>query len=212
MPRKLFIQNPERPYNVTARCINKDWFSMPMNEVWEIMQEQLYFIHIAYGVKIHSFVLMSNHFHLIISAPEGNLSLAMGRFMRETSRLITKSANRLNQTYGSRFHRSMLGSYHNFLNVYKYNYYNPVKAGICERVELYPYSTLGGLIGLKHLLIPVTEDTLLFENGYPDKILDWLNRTPKTEHLEYMRRALRKNVFELPHIDSRVNPLEFDLL
>ncbi|OQW54629.1 MAG: hypothetical protein A4S09_05590 [Proteobacteria bacterium SG_bin7] len=160
------------------------------------MSEQLFFVHHAYKVKIHAFVLMSNHFHLLISTPEGNLSNAMLWFMRESSRTIIKNSGRINQTYGSRYKGTLITSSQYYLNVYKYVYRNPVTAGICDRVEEYQYSTLSGLIGLCPLLIPVTEDTLLFDDVI--KQLNWLNSQPKDGQLEETKRGLRKGVFSLP--------------
>ena len=62
MARSLHVDQGEFPYHVVAKCINGDWFSIPMERVWEIVSEQLYFVHHAYGLRILSFVLMSNHF------------------------------------------------------------------------------------------------------------------------------------------------------
>lgn len=166
---------------------------MPL--VWEIMSEQLYFLNIAFNVQIHAFVLMSNHFHLLISTPEANLSAAMAVFMRETSRAITKSAHRINNTYGQRFSRTIIGSNHYFLHAYKYVYRNPVKAGLCDRVETYPYSTLNGLLGLSHLLIPIAEDTTLFSDL--EGTLNWLNREPSGKSWDAVRHALMKAEFKL---------------
>ncbi len=102
------------------------------------MSEQLTFIQHAFGVKIIAFVLMNNHFHLIIQTPRSNLSKAMEWFMRETSRTLTRLGNRENQTFGQRFFRSMMTKPNYFLNAYKYLYHNPVKARICEDVLSYP--------------------------------------------------------------------------
>lgn len=183
-----------------------------MELVWEIMSEQLYFARVTYSAEILSFVLMSNHFHLLIRTPESNLSKMMAVFMRETSRHITKSSERLNQTYGQRHFRCVLGSFHYMLNSYKYIYYNPVKAGICARAEDYPYSTLHGKLGRRNLLIPVVEDSLLFNDV--EGTLNWINRPPLDEHWNWVRTALRKSEFRLARDSSskKDNPLETNTL
>jgi REP element-mobilizing transposase RayT len=176
------------------------------------MSEQLYFMHLAFGVEIHCFVLMTNHFHLLMSTPLGNLSTAMAVFMRETSRAITKSTHRINQTYGQRHFRSIVHTPSYYLHAYKYFYFNPVKAGICNRVEDYKYSTLRGLLGLDHLLIPVKEDHTLFSDV--EGTLQWLNRRPSDENWESVRKALRRERFTLPRIRTTRDPnqLEFNTL
>jgi len=183
-----------------------------MEEVWEIMSQQLYFIKIAYGVEIISFVLMGNHFHLLIRTPHANLSEAMGWFMREVSRALTKAAHRINQTWGNRHFRCIISSQHYFLHAYKYAYRNPVEAGLCMRVEEYPFSTLSGLLGQNQLLIPLVEDLTLFSDV--EGTLNWLNSKPNHEDWESIRCALKKTNFALrknPNCNLP-NHLEFDLL
>lgn len=179
-----------------------------MKDVWCIFSRQLYFVSQAYSLKIHVFVLMENHFHLIASAPQGNLSEAMAFLLREVSREITRSSNRINQTWGGRFFRSRLGTYHYFMHAYKYVYRNPVEANLCKKVEEYKYSTLNGLLGFDHLLIPMAEDPLLFENV--KSTLSWLNTAPLLADRLHIKTALKKAEFCLPKPrKNSENPLEW---
>lgn len=195
MPRKVVTLSPNDPYHITARCINRDWFKIPLSDVWSLMQDYLYLVGVGFNLRIHSFVLMPNHFHMIVSAPEGNLSSAMLYFMRETSKEITRKANRINQTYGGRYHKSCLSNLYYFMNSYKYVYRNPVRAKICSRVEDYPYSSLSGLLGLQSLVIPVVEDSLLFNPDFDSRTLDWLNKDPIDDLEDQIRRALKHPSF-----------------
>lgn len=199
-------------FHVTARCINKDWFSQPMNEVWETMSNYLFFIHHSYKVSIHSFVLMVNHYHLLISSPHGNLSEAMMYFNRETSRALTRPAGRINQMYGSRFFRSSIRSPLYLKHSYKYVYQNPVRAGVCQQVEQYPYSTLHGLLGLSKLGFPVTCDDNLFMDT--EGTLKWLNTPADENHISHIRSALRRPTFKLPidRVTRKPSKLENDPL
>lgn len=210
MARARTILQSEYPYFITARCINKEWFSIPMETVWSIMSEQLNFIHIAYGVKIHAFILMSNHFHLLLSTPHANLNLAFEWFMRETSRSLVKAGNRINQTYGGPYHRTVVQSPHYYLNAYKYLYYNSVKAGACRDVAEYPFSSLAGLLGFRQLGFPVVEDTTLFSDI--EGTLEWLNTTPEETNWEDVRRALRRPEFKLNRQNARLHLLETDTM
>ncbi|MCB0340724.1 MAG: transposase [Bdellovibrionales bacterium] len=196
MPRKPFINSSEFPFHITARCINKEWFHLPMPAVWTVMENYLYFIHHEYKIILHAFVLMTNHFHLIATAPEANISEAMNYFMRETSRNLTEASGRINQTYGSRFFRTLIESEHYYQHAYKYVYRNPVEAGLTNKVEDYPYSTLHGLMGRSHTLIPTTYDDTLFSDL--EATLNWLNQPPQRDDLSAVQSALRKRVFKLP--------------
>ncbi len=195
MPRLKAILQNEFPYHVTARCINKDWFAQPLAEVWTIMSDQLFFIQRAFNVRIHAFVLMQNHFHLMISTPDANLSSAMQNFMQATSTTIVKNSNRINGTYGGRHSRSIIDSRLYFSHCYKYVYRNPVAIGVCKKVEDYPFSTLHGLLGRQTLYIPVAHDDLLFSDV--EKTLYWLNQEPKKEHSDAIKSAMKKPRFKL---------------
>jgi len=195
MPRRPTVLQCEFPYHVTGRCINREWFRLPMNDVWQIMQEELFFIAHAFEVQIHSFVLMNNHFHLLISTPRANLSLAMQRLMKASSFRLTRAGNRINQTYSGRYWRCTINKYHYFLHAYKYVYLNPVETGIVSCAEEYPFSTLNGLLGSKTILIPVIEDTLLFNDV--EDTLAWVNERPTKKNWEAVSTALKKNKFQL---------------
>ncbi len=212
MPRKPHLDSSEYPFLVGGRCINRDWFALPMDEVWSIMSDHLYFLNVGFQVKIHVFVLMSNHFHLIVSTPLANLSKAMAYFMCETSRWLTFKSGRINQCWGGRFGRTLLDRNIHFLNTYKYIYRNPVKAKICDQVEQYPYSSLFGLLGQAPIFFPVEPDATLFDDC-PKECLKWLNRQPPSEHEDAIKLALSRRKFKLPKIKNKTpHPLETALL
>lgn len=139
---------------------------------------------------------MQNHFHLIASTPSSNLDQCMHRFMGATSRRLTQSGNRINQTYAGRYFKTILNTQFYFLNAYKYIYHNPVKAGISNQAEEYQFSTLHGLLGKSHLLIPTEEDTTLFSSV--DKTLNWINEKTSDQKWEAVTWALKK-----PHFKSK---------
>lgn len=211
MPRKYIPTTSSFPYHITARTVNREHFKIPLEDVWSILNDYLYFLKKAYEFNIHQFVLMPNHFHLNISAPLLNLSEGMNYFMRETSKHLGREANRINQVYGGRFHRCLIDNPIYYLHAYKYVYRNPVEAKLITRVEDYPYSTLSGLIGNSKLIIPIQYDDTLFSNF--EKTLDWLNSKPQDAHREAVRLALKKSRFSFAKdkISKRPHSLESSL-
>lgn len=196
--------------HVTTRSQNREKFKAPLGACWEVFCDRLYFVKHAYNLEMHSFVLMPNHYHWIFNAPENNASDAIGYFNRETSKTINRMMGQINHTWGAPAKQCIIDSYHYYLNAYKYVYYNPVKAGLIGRAEDYPYSTLYGLLGRDRIIVPLIEDTLLFEDI--DKTLAWINQKPRKCDSESVRLALRHKKFHLPKIDHRPNPLEKKLL
>jgi putative transposase len=194
MPRKKQTLIPHAPYFISARCINREWFRIPLPEVWSIMSDYLFFIHHAYDVRIFGFVMMSNHIHILASAPD--LAAAMNYFMRETSRVISRNSRRINQVYGGPYHKSLLPTEFAFRSAYKYLFRNPVDANMSAAVEHYPFSTLRALLGLAHSIIPLTEDIIFFDS--PDACLSWLNTPYESDQRESLRLAIRRGEFALP--------------
>ena len=212
MSRKKFTCNPELPYHITARCINREWFSIDMPIVWKIMTKHLHFIHLAYNVRIVAFVLMSNHFHLIIRAPEGNLSEAMQFFMSQTGRDLRENSHRINRCFGGRFHRSLLTSHHYFNHAYKYLYQNPVVAGIAKLPEDYPFSTLPGLLGRAKLDVPICDDISWESLDSRLATLKWLGREPDPHDWKKIKKALKKSEFAIAREGRDPDKLENDAL
>ena len=210
MGNVTFEVSTENPYNITGRCLNRDWFAVPLPIVWEILSDYLHFVSRSYDIQIHLFVLMANHFHLMASSPTGSLSQAMQYFMAQTSRALAKEANRINHIWGARFYRCEIQTHHHFLNAYKYNYRNPVSVGIVDRPEDYRFSSLHGLLGKSPLTIPLVEDATLFSDV--EGTLIWLNSRPADKNWDAVRKGLRRRVFELPKVDSLPHRLEIDLL
>lgn len=201
MGRAPVILQSEFPYNISARCINREWFSLEMPRVWTIFCEELDRTAREHKLLVHSFVLMSNHYHLIASTPEANISQCMQQFNWRTSIRLARAGNRINETFAGRHFKCILQQTNYFLNAYKYNYRNPIAAGICNRAEDYPYSSLQFTLGLAPKPFPMAEDTTYLSDKCGT--LDWLNRTPDKEKLEGVRLGLRHQYFKSKNSRNR---------
>lgn len=198
MARFNVNQLSEHPYHITARRINREAFPIDLNIVWRIFEEDLYMAHYKHGLKIFSFVLMPNHFHLIAQATTTPIGTVMSEFLTSASKEINRHSGRLNQNFGGRHYKCELSSHHHFLNCHKYVYQNPVRANLVQRAELWRFSTLSGLVGLHKMFIPVEEDTLLFNPDFNDDELRWINRPIDPENLQDFRKAISKKLLHLP--------------
>ena len=197
MPRKVIPPNDIFPYHVCARAHNRERFPIPISDMWSLFEDYLFLVVQLYGFQIHSFVLMPNHFHLLVRTPEANLGEGMNYLMRESARETSRLSFRINQTYGGRYHRSLISNAQYFFDVYKYVYRNPVRANLCSSVEEYQFSTLRGLLGFERLSIPVIEDTILFDGENQTEVLKWLNQDPILGLEDEVRQGLRHANYEL---------------
>lgn len=179
-----------------------------MPVVWRIFSDYLHFISHAYNIQIHSFVLMSNHFHMLIVTPNSNVDEAMNYLMREVSRAIGKEAGRINQIFGGPYHWTLIKNSLYYQHAYKYIYRNPVHAGICEKVEEYPFSSLRGLLGIQHLIVPVVDNMNLIQDT--DRQLNWLNRVYSDENRLAIKTALKHREFSFPRDPHTGNESELE--
>lgn len=190
MPRPLLIRSETHPYHVTSRCNNKEFFPISLSKTWKIMMEELINMHKNYGLAVHAFVLMGNHFHLLCHTPRGNLDEIMRNFLRVVSLKINREAGNTNHLWGSRYKWSMIESQMHYYQVYRYIFQNPIRAGICKKVEEYPYSTLREVPIPLHSFIPMSF------GGQEGEII-WLNEHYDKDDQELIRLGLRKHQFDI---------------
>ena len=97
-------------------------------------------------VKVISYCLMPNHFHLLINTPLGNLS----RFMRHIDGLYTQTFNRKHKYDGALFRgrfKSILVNGDNYLlQLMRYIHRNPLEARIVKDLDDYQWSSHIGYI------------------------------------------------------------------
>jgi REP element-mobilizing transposase RayT len=99
--------------------------------------------HERFGVVIHGYCLMGNHYHLLLQTPHGNL----GRAMRHINGVYTQRYNRLKQTDGPLFrgrYKAILVDEDNYLlQLSRYIHRNPVetKTPLVKSLDTYPWSS-----------------------------------------------------------------------
>ena len=199
MGKKRLIRSEVYPYHVVVRSNNQEWFKINTANIWKILSDYLYFVSKAYEIKIHAVVLMSNHFHMLVSTPNCNLDSAMNYLMRECSRVINYDSKRINHTFGGPYKWSLITSANYYANALKYIYRNPVAVGAAKNVEVYPFSTLHGLLGLSHLSIPIEPPIADLTVTIPSDMhnyLIWLNTPYSKDSAEAISRGFRRDKFE----------------
>ena len=94
-----------------------------------------------FDVKIIAFCLMSNHYHLLVHTPRGNLS----RFMRHVAGVYTQRFNRLHKKDGPLFrgrYKAILVQEDEYLtHLVRYIHLNPVQANLVHDPKDYRWSS-----------------------------------------------------------------------
>lgn len=165
-------------YHITGKTKDSSWYSKPISKVWDKSIRGLTRSYLCYHGDIISFVLMSNHYHLLLKIQEENLM----PFLKE-----------LNSQFFSECKIQVVTNRKYLLNTYKYIYQNPKRAGIASRVENYPYSTIHYLARGKTFICPVFD-----KFGSPDEFkLYWLNKSINQNEILEIKKAPTVGCFKL---------------
>jgi len=146
MSRPLRIEYENAYYHVMNRGQARQKI-FPAEEYSQAFLATLAEAHERFGLQIHAYCLMSNHYHLLVKTPEGNLQ----RAMRHVGGVYTQRYNRLKKTDGplfkGRYKAILVDSDSYLLQLSKYIHRNPVDAGTVRRLQDYPWSSYPSYIG-----------------------------------------------------------------
>lgn len=128
----------------------------------------------TYNVILYSYVLMSNHFHLLLETPLANLSEFMRQFNITYTSYYNRKYNRVGHLYQGRY-KSILVQKDNYLHILsRYIHLNPVRVVRMENVPLkerekylrqFKWSSLKGYINKDNTQSFVDYQTILLEYG-----------------------------------------------
>lgn len=198
MPRKKLIRCPSLPYHLTARANNRETFHGELSYAWKVFTDELYLQQVLRGVRVHAFVLMPNHFHLLATSPHCGIDLVMKEVLGSATRILNTRYRRSGHVFGGRYHWSLIGEPDYYAHALKYVLRNPVKAGLCSSVSDYDFSSHSGLMGRVYLPLSITPPGGPLVRLVPQSFeaMDvWLNTAHAAEHNEAIRKALRRKEF-----------------
>lgn len=102
-----------------------------------------------FGWSVTAYVLMTNHFHLVVQTPKPNLSRGMQWLNGAYAGWFNKRHKRFGHLFGARFTAKLVEKEAHFTNVLPYVVLNPVAAGMVERPEDYRWSSYRATAGLE---------------------------------------------------------------
>lgn len=174
-----------------------------MAAVWEIAQNCLEAANKKVPIRLHAFILMNNHYHMLLTTPDENIDRFMHIFNKTFSEQLKENSNFINRMFGGPYKWSIIDSTVYLYNVYRYIYQNPLRAKICEYCELYPYSTLFYQHNNKKFAIPIT-DRLEHD---PKELIQWFNEKFSDLQRDGLRRGLKHKYCQVNKTrDSKLQP------
>lgn len=122
-----------------------------------------------FGVRIHAYCLMSNHYHLLIECPDGGLSDAMHLIGSRYVRYFNDRVGRDGPLFRSRFFDRPVEDEADLVAVFRYIHRNPLAFVASERLESYRWSSYRTYLGHRRppawLTIDVITDLLGGSDG-----------------------------------------------
>ncbi len=118
-----------------------------------------------FGVELHAYVLMDNHFHLLATpATEQALPLMMQALGRSYVRYFNRRHGRTGTLWEGRYRSTMIESERYLLACMAYIDLNPVRAGMAAQPGEWPWSSYAHYVGLRQDRL-VTPHALYWELG-----------------------------------------------
>lgn len=140
MGRKPRIEYEGAMYHVIHRGNNREY-------IFERPEEKQFFLDKIKEVKksmalvILGYVIMSNHYHLILKTNKAPLSVVMHRVNNSFSRYFNRKYKRTGHVFEGRYKATLITDDMYFLAVLRYIHNNPVRAGIVQRTADYGWSS-----------------------------------------------------------------------
>ncbi len=104
---------------------------------------------VRFGWSLTAYVLMTNHFHLVVQTPEPNLSRGMQWLNTAYVVWFNRRHERSGHLYGGRFKAFLIQKECYFTTVLRYVVLNPVRANMVARPENYRWSSYRATAGLE---------------------------------------------------------------
>lgn len=147
MARPLRIEYPGAFYHVTSR-------GNEQRDVFRSRRDREQFLSYLqsaterYGTVIHAYCLMSNHYHLLLETPEGNLSQIMRHINGAYTTYFNVKRKRAGHLFQGRYKGIIVDADAYAAELSRYIHLNPVRAGIVIKPEDYEWSSYRNFIGL----------------------------------------------------------------
>lgn len=184
MPRQLRIEYAGAFYHVYSRGNQK-------GPIFLTDDDRYYYLKILgdanerFGVVVHIYCLMNNHYHLTLETPDANLSAVMHFVNSSYSVYLNKKHERCGHLFQGRFKAILIQTDAYAKTLTKYIHSNPVRKKIVDRAEDYPWSSCQYYYGIRNP--PVWLQTAVIMKTFGNSLEAF-----KQEHERYVGTADEK--------------------
>ncbi|NKQ40225.1 MAG: hypothetical protein HF962_01475 [Sulfurovum sp.] len=169
---------------------------------YEYFEELMCFHAKSYGITIHNYCLMRNHYHLLIEIQTENLSKFMRQLNMSYAIYFNKKNKRVGHLWQGRFKSWYVTDEAYLYTLMLYIEQNPLKANMVKQLEEYPYSSYKNFLDSDN--VPECLKQSWIVQNYKDDtdaIKAFLNTSVDSSQLEEMRKAA--SLVEAPNSDKK---------
>ena len=146
MARPLRVEYPGAYYHVINRGNNQEKIYKNDRDKEKFL-EYLEKAAERFSIIIHSYCLMSTHYHLLVQTPEANLSLAMQWINVSYATYFNRKRGRYGHLFQGRFKAILIDADEYLTHLSRYIHLNPVRAKMISLPAEYQWSSYGAFIG-----------------------------------------------------------------
>lgn len=164
MARPLRLQFPHAVYHVTSRgnarqkIVRDDHDRARFLSILQQVVER-------FGWLCHAYCLMNNHYHLLVETPQPTLSAGMRQLNGVYTQAFNKRHHRVGHIFQGRFHAVLVEKEAHLLELSRYVVLNPVRGGLVQRPDQWPWSSYRATIGRVGAPAYLTVDWVLGQFG-----------------------------------------------
>jgi REP element-mobilizing transposase RayT len=140
MSRPLRIELSGGVYHVTSRGGGREaiYWSDVDREAWLALLGR---VCERFNWVCHAYCQMSNHYHLVLETPEGNLAQGMRQLNGVYTQTINRSRQRVGHVFQGRYKAILVEKDSYLLELARYVVLNPVRAGMVSDAGDWPWSS-----------------------------------------------------------------------
>lgn len=94
-----------------------------------------------YAIRVHTYCLMTNHYHLLVETPQPNLSQAIKWINVSYAAYFNRKRGRRGHLFQGRFKAVLVEADEYLKHLSRYIHLNPVRAGMVSHCKDYPWSS-----------------------------------------------------------------------
>ena len=202
MPRKPRIELAGKYHIVNRGVAQMQVFEEP--DEYEYFEELMCLYAKNFGITIHNYCLMSNHYHLLIEITQPNLSKFMRQLNMNYAIYFNKKHKRAGHLWQGRFKSWYVTDEAYLYTLMRYIEQNPLKANMVKDIAHYPYSSYHYF--LDHDTMPeCLKDSWIAQNHKTDKEAIEALLTQPVDSTQLQELKMASSLVEAPNSDNKPN-------